>query len=124
MSTIVENTNPISVEIEPKHSVTSQTGAIVEIIEPDYSVAVQRKEYKVVGDNIYIPRLYDDAPQWMKDLIGTVVDIKTAVAVGNLDDALEALRTLSDELDVAKNTYTLSIVSSNDIDTRINHSKP
>ncbi len=120
MSTIVENTNPISVEIEPKHSVTSQTGAIVEIIEPDYSVAVQRKEYKVVGDNIYIPRLYDDAPQWMKDLIGTVVDIKTAVAVGNLDDALEALRTLSDELDVAKNTYTLSIVSSNDIDTRIN----
>lgn len=120
MSTVVENINQISVEIEPKHSVTSQTGATVEIQEPEYIVHAQRKEYKVVGDNIYIPKLYDDAPQWMKDLIGTVVDIKTAVAVGNLDDALESLRTLATELEVAKNTYTMSIVSSNDIDQRIN----
>ena len=120
MSTIVENINSISVEIEPKHSVLTQTGAIVEIIEPDYIVHAQRKEYKVVGDNIYIPKLYDDAPQWMKDIIGTVVDVKTAVATGNLNDALEALRTLATELEVAKNTYTMSIVSSNDIDQRIN----
>lgn len=120
MSTIVENTNPVTVDIEPKYSVTTQSGAIVENKAPEYSVSVQRKEYKVVGDNIYIPRLYDDAPQWMKDLVNTVVDVKTAVAVGNLDDALEALRTLSDELEVAKNTYTNSIISSNDIDQRIN----
>lgn len=120
MSTIVENTNPVTVDIEPKYSVTTQSGAIVENKAPEYSVSVQRKEYKVVGDNIYIPRLYDDAPQWMKDLVNTVVDVKTAVAVGNLDDALEALRTLSDELEVAKNTYTNSIISSNDIDKRIN----
>ena len=120
MSTIVENTNPVTVDIEPKYSVTTQSGAIVENEAPEYSVSVQRKEYKVVGDNIYIPRLYDDAPQWMKDLVNTVVDVKTAVAVGNLDDALEALRTLANELDVAKNTYTKSIISSNDIDKRIN----
>ncbi len=120
MSTIVENTNPVTVDIEPKYSVTTQSGAIVENEAPEYSVHVQRKEYKVVGDNIYIPRLYDDAPQWMKDLVNTVVDVKTAVAVGNLDDALEALRTLSDELEVAKNTYTNSIISSNYIDQRIN----
>lgn len=120
MSTIVENTNPVTVDIEPKYSVTTQSGAIVENKAPEYSVSVQRKEYKVVGDNIYIPKLYDDAPQWMKDLVNTVVDVKTAVAVGNLDDALEALRTLSDELEVAKNTYTNSIISSNDIDKRIN----
>ena len=120
MSTIVENTNPVTVDIEPKYSVATQSGAIVENKAPEYSVSVQRKEYKVVGDNIYIPRLYDDAPQWMKDLVNTVVDVKTAVAVGNLDDALEALRTLSDELEVAKNTYTNSIISSNDIDQRIN----
>ena len=120
MSTIVENVNPISIEVEPKYSVTTTTGADVEITEPDYIVHAQRKEYKVVGDNIYIPKLYDDAPQWMKDLIGTVVDVKTAVATGNLNDALEALRTLATELDVAKNTYTMSIISSNDIDQRIN----
>lgn len=120
MSTIVENTNPVTVDIEPKYSVTTHSGAIVENKAPEYSVSVQRKEYKVVGDNIYIPRLYDDAPQWMKDLVNTVVDVKTAIAVGNLDDALEALRTLSDELEVAKNTYTNSIISSNDIDQRIN----
>ena len=119
MSTIVENTNPVTVDIEPKYSVTTQSGAIVENKAPEYSVSVQRKEYKVVGDNIYIPRLYDDAPQWMKDLVNTVVDVKTAVAVGNLDDALKALRTLATELEVAKNTYTMSIISSNDIDKRI-----
>ena len=119
MSTIVENTNPVTVDIEPKYSVTTQSGAIVENEAPEYSVSVQRKEYKVVGDNIYIPRLYDDAPQWMKDLVNTVVDVKTAVAVGNLDDALEALRTLATELDVAKNTYTNSTISSNEIDRKI-----
>ena len=120
MSTEVENNSSSNIEYKPKNLVTSNTGANVEIIEPDYIVHAQRKEYKVVSDNIYIPKLYDDAPQWMKDIIGTVVDVKTAVATGNLNDALEALRTLATELEVAKNTYTMSIISSNDIDQRIN----
>lgn len=120
MSTIVENVNTVDVEIEQKYSVTTTTGSDVEIVEPDYIVHAQRKEYKVVSDNIYIPKFYDDAPQWMKDIIGTVVNVKTAVAIGNLNDALEALRTLATELEVAKNTYTMSIISSNDIDQRIN----
>lgn len=120
MSIDVENNSLSNVDIEPKHNVTIQSGADVNVVDSEYIVYAQKKEYQVVSDSIYIPKLYDDAPQWMKDLIGTVVDVKTAVATGNLDDALEALRTLATELEVAKNTYTMSIVSSNDIDSRIN----
>ena len=32
-------------------------------------VTVAKREYVIVGDDIYIPQLYDDAPQWMKDLV-------------------------------------------------------
>ena len=37
-------------------------------------ITVTKKEYKIVGDEVYIAKLYDDAPQWMKDLVQLVVD--------------------------------------------------
>lgn len=107
----VDYVSKIDVIIDSKPDVTYKA--------PEYEVSVNRKHYNVVGDEIYIPKLYDDAPQWMKDIIGNVVDVKTAIATGNLNDALEALKTLASELNVAKNTYTNSVISSNDIDTRI-----
>ena len=41
----------------------------------DLDITVAKKEYVITGDDIYIPQLYDDAPQWMKDLVQLVVDV-------------------------------------------------
>ena len=82
-------------------------------------VTFDSNEFSIVGDDMVIVTKYEDAPQWLKDTIDNVVNIKTAVAVGDLNATKEALDVMLGELEVAKNTYQLSIISSADIDNRI-----
>ena len=38
----------------------------------ELEVTVNRREYNIVGDELYIPKRYEDAPQWLRDIIDTV----------------------------------------------------
>lgn len=98
------------------------TGSIeVDVIEnKDLKVEVQRREYSIVGDDLYIPKRYEDAPQWLRDLISTVTNESFNQKITELNGLSATLNQLIVELEVAKNTYTQSIISSNDIDERIN----
>ena len=98
------------------------TGSIeVDVIEnKDLKVEVQRREYSIVGDELYIPKRYEDAPQWLRDLISTVTNESFNQKITELNGLSATLNQLIVELEVAKNTYTQSIISSNDIDERIN----
>lgn len=86
----------------------------------DLDIRVTKKEYSIVGDDIYIPQLYDDAPQWMKDLVQLVVDVSltsgTTDLVNQLNSTLSAFATSY----VPLNQYTQSIISLQDADTAIN----
>lgn len=88
-------------------------------VSNDLEITFDDNEYSIVGDDMVVMTNYDDAPQWLKDTIGNIVNIKTAVAIGDLDATKEALDVMLSELEVAKNTYELSIISSEDIDERI-----
>ena len=88
--------------------------------EPEYAVTVNRKEYNVVGDELYIPKRYEDAPQWLRDIIDNVTDVALAAKISEINDLTQSLNNLIVELEVAKNTYTMSVISSNDINERIN----
>lgn len=92
---------------------------VIDGIERDIEVTFDNNEFSIVGDDMVVLTRYEDAPQWMKDVINNLVDVKTALAVGNLNATRLALDAMLAQLDVAKNTYTLSIISSNDIDSRI-----
>ena len=98
------------------------TGTVeVDVVDnTDLAVSVNRKEFTIVGDELYIPKRYEDAPQWLRDLISTVTEQSYARKITDLNNLSKSLQQLLVELEVAKNTYTQSIISSNDIDERIN----
>lgn len=59
----------------------------------DYEVKIAKREYTIIGDSIFIPTVYDDAPPWLKDLLDNTI----AVAVDRRDqsivDRMEAILT-------------------------------
>ena len=111
----------IIVENEEDKSISVQNKDIMVVnSEPEFEVTVQRKEYSIVGDELYIPKRYEDAPQWLRDLISTVTEESYARKITDLNNLSKSLQQLIVELEVAKNTYTQSIISSNDINERIN----
>lgn len=86
----------------------------------DNTISVVKKEYKLVGDDVYIGKKYEDAPQWIRDFINNVVDFSISRKITELNSVTTSLNSLIEELNIAKNTYTNSIISSADIDERIN----
>ena len=111
----------IEVVIDSVGEVSTNSALEVDVIDnTELAVSVNRKEFNIVGDELYIPKRYEDAPQWLRDLIGTVTEQSYARKITDLNNLSASLQQLIVELDVAKNTYTQSIISSNDIDERIN----
>lgn len=86
----------------------------------DLDITINRKEYNIVGDEIYIPKLYDDAPQWLKDLVDVVVEVgveaNNADLLGQVQDLINQLANAT----VPLNTFTQSIIALNLEDARIN----
>lgn len=101
-------------------SASSDNNVDVEILEPDYDITINKKEYIITGDNLYIPKSYEESPQWLKDIIGTITDFTLNQKLTEIGALSSTLTGLIAELEVAKNTYTQSIISSADIDERIN----
>lgn len=118
IDTEINNTSTI----QPTSIETSVVTGSVPVVDStkDLQVEVNRKEYSIVGDELYIPKRYEEAPQWLRDIIDTVVDVGLANKLADLNTLEDVFDGLIAELDIAKNTYTQSIISSNDIDTRIN----
>lgn len=101
-------------------SASSDNNVDVEILEPDYDITINKKEYIITGDNLYIPKSYEESPQWLKDIIGTITDFTLNQKLTEIGALSSTLTGLIEELQVAKNTYTNSIISSAEIDERIN----
>ena len=110
------------VDITGKNIEVESTNRNVAIAEgtKDLEVTVNRREYSIVGDELYIPTRYEDAPQWLRDVIDTVTNTAISSAISDVSTLGDMLTGLIDELEVAKNTYTQSIISDNSIDERIN----
>lgn len=111
----------IEVVIDNVGEVSTSSALEVDVIDNnELAVSVNRKEFTIVGDELYIPKRYEDAPQWLRDLISTVTEQSYAQKITDLNNLSTSLQQLIVELEVAKNTYTQSIISSSDIDERIN----
>lgn len=80
-------------------------------------ITVTKKEYKIVGDEVYIAKLYDDAPQWMKDLVQLVVDnTMETESVMLRNDLIGQLNQFATSY-VPLNAYTQSIIDLSNADT-------
>ena len=118
---IVIDSNETIVESELIIDVVNNNNIVdIESSEPDVVVTFKKQEYVIVGDDMYIPLSYDEAPQWLKDTIANITDFSLNQKLTEIGALSNTLYGLIDELNVAKNTYTMSIINSAEIDERIN----
>lgn len=114
-------TQTIEVEVVTNTEVTSTGQVEVETVDlSDLDITVAKKEYVITGDDIYIPMLYDDAPQWMKDLVQVVVDVSISGGNQSLINSMNAILQDFAVSYVPLNQYTQSIIDLGDEDTRLN----
>ena len=86
----------------------------------ELEVYIEPREYKILGDNVFIPAVSDEAPQWLLDTITNLTNINLDTTLRNLDDIYADLQAALDAIIVAKNQYTQSIISYAETDLRIN----
>lgn len=114
-------TQTIEVEVVTNTEVTSTGQVEVETVDlSDLDITVAKKEYVITGDDIYIPMLYDDAPQWMKNLVQVVVDVSISSGNQSLINDMNAIIQDFAVSYVPLNQYTQSIIDLSDEDTRLN----
>lgn len=114
-------TQTTEVEVVTNTEVISAGQVEVETVDlSDLDITVAKKEYVITGDDIYIPMLYDDAPQWMKDLVQVVVDVSISSGNQSLINNMNAILQDFAVRYVPLNQYTQSIIDLSDEDTRLN----
>jgi len=64
-----------------------------------------KKEYSIVGDGLYASISADDAPQWLLNVVDTVVINSLANGLTDVELLKNSVLTALSELDVAKNQY-------------------
>lgn len=100
----IENTEVVSsnnIQVEIPNTIEIEEG------KKDYEVSVVKKEYTIIGDSIFIPSMYEDAPPWLKELIDTTINVAVTNRDQSLIDRMESILTLMDY--VPKNQYTEQI---------------
>ena len=114
-------TQTTEVEVINNVEVTSTSQVEVETVDlSDLDITIAKKEYVITGDDIYIPMLYDDAPQWMKDLVQVVVDVSISSGNQSLINNMNAILQDFAVSYVPLNQYTQTILDLGDEDTRLN----
>ena len=86
----------------------------------ELDITVAKKEYTITGDDIYIPQFYDDAPQWMKDLVSLVVDVSMSTNNMTLINDMNKMLQEFAVSYVPLNRYTQSVLDLGNEDVRLN----
>ena len=117
----IEINNSIAPDIEQSLVATIDNNInVIKDNTDDLDVTINRKEYVITGDEIYIPKRYEDAPTWLQNMIDQVVEYSIGAKVSDMNQVVYSLNQMIEAMEVSKNTYEMSVISSNDIDTRIN----
>ena len=77
----------------------------VEITANESIVEGYKKEYSIVGDGLYASVSADDAPQWLLDIIDSVVGNGLANGLSSLSEARSSILQAISEIEIAKNQY-------------------
>ena len=86
--------------------VDTDTNINVELVSrQELDVYIEPREYKVVGDDVYIPVNFDDAPLWLTDAVTRLTDIKVTDVVTDLNSMIDELNYAVNQVEIAKNRY-------------------
>lgn len=85
----------------------------------ELEVYIEPREYKIVGDDVYIPINFDDAPPWLTNTITNLTNISTEEVVTNLNELVLELTYAVSEVELAKNRYEQSITDYETVDSKL-----
>lgn len=105
MELIIDNTVEATEYNNVEVIIPSQIDVVEEIAE--FEVSVVKKEYTIIGDSIFIPSTYEDAPPWLKEFINTTIDVAVTNRDQSLIDRMNSILTVMEY--VPKNQYTEQI---------------
>ena len=117
---MIEVETPQEIEVVSNGIDVEARSLDVEVVDlKELDVTVAKREFIITGDDIYVPKLYEDAPQWMKDLVQLVVN--SAVDTGNASTLAQLASMLSQFATsyVPLNQYTQSILDLSNADANI-----
>jgi hypothetical protein len=97
------------VTYSPSTDVVSSNLHDVTFKEIDSVVEGYKAEYSIVGDGLYASISADDAPQWLTEIIDSVVKLAVDRGMINYDLLVQDVRNAIDSIDVAKNQYVEKI---------------
>jgi hypothetical protein len=103
----------IDVEIENQNLgiATTEPTEVCVIDDDSIEITSAKKEFVITGDDIYISGSGQTTPQWIQDIIDQEVTSKIADKTTGLTDAITSINQSLLELELAKNTYTESIMT-------------
>lgn len=100
--------------LRPSSTVAVNTAADICVTKNnDIEVAVKKNEYTIIGDRLYTSYT-NYPPPWLQALIDALMNQTINDAVSGLDDLRDGLLDALDDIEVAENTYTTSIISFKD----------
>ena len=82
---VVSSSNDIEVGLPAAIDVTKE--------KEDYEVKVAKREYTIIGDSIFIPTIYNEAPPWLKDLLDRTIAVAVDKRDQSIVDRMEAILT-------------------------------
>jgi hypothetical protein len=95
--------------VKTAHEVSSGADTVAVRESDDLELTVNKREFCLVDDGLYVGVSSEKTPQWLTDIIDTVVDDVVGDKLGQLSDAINAINTSLLELEVAKNQYQVLI---------------
>lgn len=98
-----------------EHTIVAKSNEIDTCKNNDLQITGRKKEYSIVGDSLYASSSADEAPQWLVNIIDSVVNSVIGRSTSDLDTAIDSINKSLKELNTAKNQYEQLI----NIDERI-----
>lgn len=93
------------IEAEQHSVVTANTTEVCQEAADALAITAVRNEYSIVGDGLYASISAEESPQWLLNIIDSVVSGIIAGKVTDLQTAIGSINQSLLELDIAKNQY-------------------
>lgn len=107
----------VQTSIEPEVE-SSNLNAVVD--GQDIDIIVEKREFNVVGDDVYIGRTLQEMPMWLNNYLNTTTSLALDQKISEINQLTETVNSLVTAMNVAKNAYEQAVIQYSDFETILN----
>lgn len=111
---------PDVIEVDTVEIVTTGNEATYQVIDADIEMNYERREFNIVGDDVYVGKTLQEMPSWLQTYINDLALNAINDKVLEVNQLIASVNGLVDAMNVAKNAYESAILSFSDAEARMN----